>query len=1095
MLDGHSNVDHYAARAKELGMVAAAQTDHGNIHGLLDFYDACKKIDIKPILGLEAYQARKSRFDRDEEERAGRAKNEWEQRGPYHLTILAKNMDGYNNLIKLSSRAYTEGFYVKPRVDHELISEHANGLIILSGCLGGEVQQALLRNDFHTALKHAATMQEIVGKENYFIEVQDHGLEEQRRIKSQTLEIARLIGAKVVCTGDCHYVNKDDAYYHDVMLCAGTKSTIHQEDRFRFAGPEFYLKSYDEMIQTFEPEWLENSLLITEMTNVELEFGELHFPESIDVPEHINVDDHLETLVWAGLKDRYGDPLPDDVVERANHELGVVKRMGFQHYFLVVSDIVSWAKNNGVRVGAGRGSAAGSILSYALRITNLDPIKFGLLFERFLVEGRKSMPDIDLDFDDQNRDRVIDYVKAKYGDDRVANICTFSTLGARSAIRDAARALGHEYKVGDSIANLVPPPILGVSKTLDETMQLNEMKIKYNNDPIVREIIDAARGLEGIHRQPGIHAAGIVISKKPLTEYVPVMKKGEGAPLVTQWDMTRVEQIGLLKIDFLGLRNLSVVDTAERLINDRHGTNLDVDELDLDDQFVYGNLSSGHSIGVFQVESRGMREMMQSMQPDCLDDIMALISLYRPGPLGSGMDKIYINRKHGREKVSYPHPKLKEALSKSRGVMLYQEDVINVVRELAGFSASEADDLRKIIGKKQMDKIPLYRKKFVEGCKTNSNVSEAVANKIYSDIEFFAGYGFNRAHAASYAVLSYVTAWLKYYYPTEYMAALLTSVASKKDRLPGYLNECRRLDIEVMPPSVLDSQADFGVLDDNKIIFGLSAVDGIGEAIMEAILLDRESSSNLWEFMRKCDLAVLNRGTLKHLVYSGAFDDLSLQSETVNRSKKLELLDIEKGELGLYVTDHPLFGIWDYIGPQISHQIADMENVSSGEIVSLGGFVTKVYPIITRNNQLMYRLSFEDTTGSIEIIVFPLNAGQIKEAEIEEGSIVIVSGRLTAEGDPDNPTYKIMMDTIEKLDLNVITGTKPIVLCSDTKLSISQIKRMHDIIENVHGDSIVFLEFPEGNNKVTLRFEKKTSPSVEDALNEVLRYSMLEMEF
>lgn len=1091
MLDGHGKVGKYAERAAELGMTALAQTDHGNIHGWLDFYDACKSAGIKPILGLEAYQARKSRLDRDEEERAGPAQNEWDQRGPYHLTVLAKDESGYRNLIKLSSRAYTEGFYVKPRIDHDLLSQHSDGLIVLSGCLNGEVQQALLRGQFDTALKHASTMQDIVGKENYFIEIQDHGLAEQKAVKEQTLEIAKIIGARVVVTGDCHYVNRSDAHFHDVMLCSGTKSFIDQENRFRFSGDEFYLKSYEEMEKTFDPEWMDNTLLIAEMVNINLEFNEFHFPEFPDVPHNMSVDDYLEELVWEGLKYRYGDPIPSEVVARATHELGVVKRMGFPHYFLVVSDIVRWAKNNDIRVGWGRGSAAGSILSYALEITNLDPLKFGLLFERFLVEGRKSMPDIDLDFDDRYRDRVIDYVRSRYGHDHVAHICTFGTVGARSAIRDTARVLGYEYKVGDDISKLVPPDVLGVAKTLDEALEFPEMRKKYESDPDAKIIIDTAKGIEGIHRQTGIHAAGVVISKKPLTEYIPVMQKGESAPIVTQWDMNRVEQNGLLKIDFLGLRNLGVVDMAEKLINKRHDLNVDCYNLELDDENVYEYLSRGNSMGIFQVESRGMRDMMLSMRPDRLEDIMALISLYRPGPLGSGMDKIYIDRKHGRKSFDVPHPKLEDVLQKSRGVMLYQEDVINVSRVLAGFSASEADDLRKVIGKKQLDKVHLFRQKFVEGCKKHSNVSESLGNKIYSDIEYFAGYGFNKAHAASYAVLSYITAWLKYYYPIEYMTALLTSVATNKDKLSPYLNECRRLSIDVLPPSIKDSFSDFTISENDEIIFGFSAIDGIGDSKINEILLNRDSE-NIWEFLRVCESGVINKATLEHLIRSGAFDELSPASQGVNRPNKLDILEMEKDELGLYVTDHPLVEVWDFISPKTTSDVDNLQNFSDGDLVTIGGIVSKKQSIMTKSNKQMYRLQIDDVTTSIEVVVFPKYASKILDHAIDTGSLVIVTGNVSFEGDEENQIAKILLTDIEKLDVSVLHGGRPIRLFAKSKPTYSQISKVRDIIYRVSGDSPVYLEFPDNGDSITMKFKEFTSDNIEEELQNIINIFELE---
>jgi DNA polymerase-3 subunit alpha len=675
----------------------------------------------------------------------------------------------------------------------------------------------------------------------------------------------------------------------------------------------------------------------------------------------------------------------------------------------------------------------------------------------------------------------------------VAHICTFGTVGARSAIRDTTRVLGYEYKVGDDLAKLVPPDVLGVAKSLDEALKSPEMLKKYESDPDAKIIIDTAKGIEGIHRQTGIHAAGVVISRKPLIEYIPVMQKGENAPVVTQWDMNRVEQNGLLKIDFLGLRNLGVVDMAEKLINERHGTSVDCYNLPLDDEGVYKYLSKGNSMGIFQVESRGMRDMMLSMRPDRIEDIMGLISLYRPGPLGSGMDKIYIDRKHGRKNSQVPHPKLEDVLQKSRGVMLYQEDVINVSRVLANFSASEADDLRKVIGKKQMDKVHLFRDKFVDGCKKHSDVDSSLANKIYSDIEYFAGYGFNKAHAASYAVLSYITAWLKYYYPLEYMTALLTSVATNKDKLSPYLNECRKMSINVLPPSMKDSSSDFTISDEDEIIFGFSAIDGIGESKVQEMLANR-GSSNIWEFLRTCESGVINRATLEHLIKSGAFDELSPGSKKINRSDKLNILEMEKDELGLYVTDHPLLGIWDFITPKISCEIEDLKNVSEGELVTIGGIVAKKQSILTKANKQMYRLQIDDVTTTAEVVVFPKYSSKINDHDIESGSLVTVSGNVAFEGDEENLIIKILLTDIEKLDISILHGGKPIRLKSAHKPSYGQVSRIYDIISNVSGDSPVYLEFPDGSNIMTMKFNSSTSDRIEEELQQIIQIFELERE-
>lgn len=1091
MLDGHGDVTKYLERAKSLGMTGLATTDHGNIHSWLDFYDAGKATGVKPILGSEFYQARKTRFDRDEEERSGPAKNEWEQRGPYHLTIIAKNNTGYHNIIKMSSRSFLEGYYGKPRIDHDLIAEHSEGIIVLSGCLNGEIAQALLRNDYAFALESAKKMQDIVGKENYFIEIQDHGLVEQRKVSNQLIEIANHIGARIVPTGDCHYVHREDAKAHDIMLCVATNSTINTPDRFSFSGDEFYLQSYDDMTRRFSEEWLKNTMHVNDMVDVDLNFGQIYFP-NFPIPTNEGSIEYFERLAWEGLRARYGEDLPQEIVDRANYEIKVVKDMGFPEYFLVVSDLVRWAKDSGIRVGWGRGSAAGSILSYAFNITNLDPLKFGLMFERFLVEGRKSMPDIDLDFDDRHRDKVINYAREKYGSDRVAHICTFNKTGARQSIRDAARALGYDFATGDKVSKLVPPPVLGVSKTLSECMEVDEFTSLYKSDADSKKIVDTAFGLEGLVRQTGMHAAGVVISRDPLTEYLPIMQKGADNPIITQWDMGRVEQCGLLKIDFLGLRNLGVIDQCVKLVKKHRGINIVVDEIPLDDQTTYNELCKGNAIGVFQLESSGMRELMVQLQPQNIQDIMALISLYRPGPMGSGMDKLYIDRKHGRSKISYDHPNLEKVLGPSLGIMLYQEDVLGVARELAGFTSAEADDLRKVIGKKLMDKIALFRNKFVQGCMQYSNLDEDRANKIYSDIEYFGGYGFNRAHAASYAMISYITAYLKVNYTAEYMAALLTSVAGNKDKLSLYLSDCRKMNIKVAPPSINRSIEDFGVIDDRNIIFGLAAINGIGYAVSDAILSNRKEDrpyTSMHDFLRRTNIAVLKKSTLEHLAASGAFDELIEYAidQDFGRRTELSLLEREKEELGIYVSKNPVDGIWDLLSENISHEIIELEDVNMSSRVSLAGIISNSKKILTKKGARMYKFTLQDISSEVEIIVFPREAKSYDDDFFSDGEVIKITGTLNKEGDEERSTNKIVLNSCEKVDLSHFSGGRPIYLKAKNNISEETIKKINDIIKSHKGGSYVFLEIDEEKQKVRFKFNTTTSVVVKDSLEKLIK--------
>lgn len=915
-------------------------------------------------------------------------------------------------------------------------------------------------------------------------------MSEQRKISDGLIDIANKIGARIVPTGDCHYVYQSDAQAHDIMLCVATNSNINTPDRFSFSGDQFYLQSYEDMSKTFSEDWLKNTMLVNDMVDLDLSFGQIHFP-NFPIPTKENSIEYFERLAWDGLKKKYGDPLPGHILERANHELKVVKDMGFPEYFLVVSDLVRWAKSNDIRVGWGRGSAAGSVLSYAFDITNLDPIRFGLMFERFLVEGRKSMPDIDLDFDDRHRDKVIEYARQKYGNDRVAHICTFNRTGARQSIRDAARALGYDFISGDKVAKLVPPPVLGVSKTLSECMEVLDFSKLYQTDTDSKKIIDTAFGLEGLVRQTGMHAAGIVISKGPLVEYLPIMRKGEDNPVITQWDMGRVEQCGLLKIDFLGLRNLGVIDKCVKLVKKHREIDLDIDKIPLDDQATYGELCKGNAIGVFQLESSGMRELMVQLQPQNIEDIMALISLYRPGPMGSGMDRLYIDRKHGRSKIEYDHPNLEKVLGPSLGIMLYQEDVLGVARELAGFSSAEADDLRKVIGKKLMDKIALFREKFVKGCMQSSSISEERANKIYSDIEYFGGYGFNRAHAASYAMISYITAYLKTNYRSEYMAALLTSVAGNKEKLSLYLSDCRKVGIEVLPPSINKSQEDFTVIDNSKIIFGLSAINGIGYAVSEAILTDRKDNdpyTSMHDFLRRTNIAVLKKGTMEHLAASGAFDELISNEvdESFGRRTELSILEKEKGELGVYISKNPVDGIWDIISGSISDEIVNIKDKDVGNRVSVSGIISSTKKILTKKGMRMYKFNIEDISSDIEVIVFPREAKNYAEDFFVDGEVVCLNGTISRDGDEENYTTKLVLNSCDKFDLSKFSGGKPIYLSVKSDVSREKIIKINDIINTNNGNSYVFLKVYRGAQQINMRFNKPTSIYIKDQLEKII---------
>lgn len=1094
LLDGYSRPKGYAQRCKELGMDTMTCTDHGNLYGLLDYYEAAQEVDLKYMPGIEAYQARKTRHDRDGEERSGPAKSEWEQRGPYHAGILAYNYEGYKNLINLSSRAFLEGnFSGKARVDHELIADHSKGLVLLSGCLNGEIPQALLRGDKEFAYATAAKMQEVMGRENYFIEVQNHHIPEQLQVIPDLIDIAKKINAPVVATCDCHYTHRHEAKNHDQMLCVSTGSLIEDEKRFRFANDEFYLKSYDEMAQMFEPQWLDNTLLIAEKADLKLEFGKLYFPE-FPLPAGYTTEQYFRKLVDEGTRFRFGDNPSQEVVDRLDYEMKVILEMGFPNYFLVVADLVVWAKENGIAVGFGRGSAAGSLVSYVMRITNLDPLRFGLLFERFLIRGRKSMPDIDLDFDDRYKDKVIDYARQKYGNDHVTHIITFSTIGARAAIRDAARVLGADYALADKVAKTVPPPVMGISKSLEQSMEYKEFRDLYEADEKAKEIIDAARGLEGLVRHTGIHAAGVVISQAPTQNFVPVMQKetkqGGKGPIVTQWDMNRVDLNGLLKIDFLALRNLGVVVDCVENIKRYKGIDVDWEALDLYDDATYAMLRAGAVVGVFQLEGSGMKEMTTNIRPTKIEDIMAVISLFRPGPMGSGMDREFIARKNGKKSVSYAHPKLKDVLHKTYGLMLYQEDVLAVSKHLAGFSEGESDDLRKAVGKKKMDQVNKLQPKFVAGCAATHGVPKHVAEKIFADIAFFGNYGFGLAHAASYALLAYVTAWLKGHYPTEYMAALLTSVANKRDRAALYIHECERLGIQVLPPSINGSEANCRVVDDKTIQFGFSNIAGVGEAALA--VMDRSLGSDyksLLDFMQRAPSELLTKTLIEHYIRSGVFDDIVSERPELpmSRDERNEILAYEKQELALYITDNPIKNAWHYLSDKVSTTIADLQE--DGEMVKLGVIIGNIEKKTTKRGQTMYSGSMQDVTGDVRFVVFPKAA--MKLTNLIEGEIYLVSGRVALdEGDEaSEPTYQIFLDDATKPHIPQFLEEPITITATAADITDKKMEEIMSIIDRTPGSSPVYFTVQHKGALHRFQMKKPTCQTIATLLQEIINES------
>jgi DNA polymerase III subunit alpha len=1000
MLDGAARVKDLVQAAVADGQPALGITDHGNMYGVLDFYAACRAAGINPVIGTEAYMAAESRHERPV--RRGKVDDTGGdvaggEKLYYHLTLLAESTEGYRNLLKLSSAAYLEGYYYKPRLDWELLERHSTGLIATTGCLGGVVLQALLADDRIKAETLAGRLQDIFGKDNLFVELQDHGLPEQHKTNPALVEIARHIGAPLLATNDSHYTHREDHVAHDALLCVQTGALIDDPKRFKFEGEEHYLKSASEMRHLFRelPEACDNTLLIAERANVEIDFGRPSLPkfpvpdEFVGVTYEERAAAYLRQLSIDGAKERYGHPIPADVMHRLDYELGVIGDMGFSAYFLVVWDLIRFARSKRIRVGPGRGSAAGCCVAYCLQIVDLDPIKYDLLFERFLNPGRIQMPDIDMDFDERYRGDMIKYAADRYGSDHVAQIVTFSTIKARAAVRDAARVLGYPYIVGDKIAKAMPPLLMGrdtpLAACLDRTeghedgfAAAGELRTMYETDAEAKKVIDVAKGLEGLRRQDGIHAAAVVITDEPLTEYVPVQRKPDNnnpddAPVVTQYEMHGVEDLGLLKMDFLGLRNLSVIERALDLIAVSTGDRPDIDNIPLDDPDTFAMLCRGDSMGVFQLEGGPMRSLMRSLAPTSFDDVAALVALYRPGPMAANMHRDYADRKNGRQAVSYLHPDLEEVLGDTYGLMIYQESVMRVAQKIAGYDLAEADNLRKACGKKIRALIQAEREKFVEGC-VATGYKQSLGTDLFDIIEPFADYAFNKSHAYGYGFIAYQTAWLKAHFPVEYFASLLTSVKDNKDKTAVYLAECRTMGIEVLVPDVNRSLAEFaadfsdgegtvGAMGDKPgaITFGMAAVRNVGEGLVALIVAERAADGpfvDFYDFCQRVDPQVLNKRTLDSLIKAGGFDSLghprqglclafeeivdrtlerrrehdagvvslfaSLETETVGQTTgfgdtripipgtefdKGQRLAFEKEMLGLYISDHPLMGM------------------------------------------------------------------------------------------------------------------------------------------------------------------------------------------
>ncbi len=1133
MLDGAARIGEVVAAAVADGQPAIGITDHGNMYGILDFYRECRAQGVKPILGTEAYMAHDSRHERPA--RRGRVDDsggdaDGGQKLYYHLTLLAESNAGYRNLIQLASRAFMEGYYYKPRVDWETLADHSEGLIATTGCLGGHVLQSLLRGDMEGAVAKAGRFQEIFGRDNLFIELQDQGLPEQHKTNPQLLEIARRIQAPVLATNDSHYVRQADAVAQDALLCVQTGSLMSDPNRFKFHGDQHYLKSADEMRSLFAevPEACDNTLWVAERADVEIDFGKPQLP-NFPLPEGFASDaDYLRHLTFAGAQERWGDPLPDAAVERLAYELKVIEDMGFSSYFLIVWDLIAHARRSGIRVGPGRGSAAGCAVAYSLRITDLDPIHYDLLFERFLNPSRISMPDIDMDFDSRYRDEMIRYAAERYGRDHVAQIVTFSTIKARAAVRDAARVLGHPYGVGDRVAKAMPPLVMGRDTPLyaclephpkyeDGYKMAGELREMYEADPDTRQVIDVAKGLEGLRRQDGIHAAAVVITKEPLTEYLPIQRKPENgqapedAPVVTQYEMHGVEDLGLLKMDFLGLRNLDVITDTLQLIRDTRGVDLDIDDLPLADAKTFEMLARGESIGVFQLEGGPMRALIRSLAPTCFEDVAALVALYRPGPMAANMHNDYADRKNGRKPVAYLHPDAEEILADTWGLMIYQESVMRIAQKFAGYSLAEADNLRKACGKKIRELIAKEREKFVAGCDANGYGAD-LGQRWFDIIEPFADYAFGKSHSFGYGFVAYQTAYLKANYPAEYLAALLTSVKASLEKAAVYLAECRAMGIDVDVPDINRSDSDFtpvveGEGDDAKlsIIFGLSAVRNVGEGLVAHIVSERDANGpfgDFYDFCQRVDMQVLNKRTVESLIKAGAFDSAGhprkglltvfeqIIDHTLARRRERDMgimtlfgdaddaggtgdfertpipdiefgkhdrLAFEKEMLGLYVSDHPLLGAEAVLARRTDAAIEDLGEIEDGALKQVGGVVTGLQRKWTRKGDLMAVFTLEDLRSAVEVMVFPRTMTDHGH-KLADDAVVVVRGRVDRRDDAP----KLIAQTIDVVDVGEGGTAEPLRLRVPSQLlSAGTVDRLKQILAEHPGGAPVLLHLGE----------------------------------
>ena len=1148
MLDGAARVEELVSQVAKEDMPAIAMTDHGNVFGAYDFYKKANAAGVKPIIGIEAYVAPESRFEKKRVKWADGGEDDVSGGGAYtHMTILAENNVGLSNLFKLSSLASLEGYYYKPRMDRDLLSKYSSGLIATTGCPGGEIQTRLRMGAYKEAKAAASEFRDIFGAENFYLEVMDHGINIETRVKADLLKLGKELGLPLLATNDLHYTHHADAASHEALLCVQSGSTLADPKRFKFDNSEFYLKSSAEMRKLFAdiPEACDNTLLIAERCNVKMRENENLLPQ-YSVPAGETEDSWLRKEANKGLLARLDGKVDVAYQERLNYELDVMIKMGFPGYFLVVSDLCSHARSVGIRVGPGRGSAAGSLVSYALGITALDPIKHGLLFERFLNPERISMPDIDLDFDERRRSEMIAYATQKYGEDRVAQIITYGTIKSKQALKDSTRVLGYPYAIGDKLTKALPPSVMGkdislagVFDTTNERYgEAGEFRSLYESDPDSKRIVDTARGLEGLKRQWGVHAAGVILSKEPLLDVIPIHRREADGAIITQFDMGACEAIGLLKMDFLGLRNLSVLDDCLLNIKANKGIDLDLATLTLDDLKTYQLLGRGETLGVFQLDGGPMRALLRQMNPDSFEDISAVIALYRPGPMGVNAHNDYADRKNKRQEVVPIHPELVDALSEilgdTYGLIVYQEQVMAIAQKVAGFSLGRADLLRKAMGKKNKDILDKEYVNFEKGM-TDNGFSKSAIDKLWETLIPFSDYAFNRAHSAGYGMVSYWTGYLKANYPTEYMAALLTSVRDDKDKSALYLNECRRMGIKVLPPDVNESQSDYTPLG-NDIRFGLTAIRNVGENVVASIVANRTASGryeSFGDFLAKVDANVCNKKTIESLIKGGAFDSLnhprkgltliyleaidsvmeakraesigqfdlfgsgmsspssmitSVEIEIPNQEwEKALLLSYEREMLGLYVSDHPLLGVEHLLRSSTDMPISQVNDESVGheQIVTIGGLITQIQRKVSRRGDSWAIVTVEDLEGAVDVMFFA-NSYTQHSMNLMEDRIVVIRGRV----DKREEQVKVMALDLSLPDIS-LAPSGPLIISMDTvRCTPPVVDRIKEILRSHPGKREVHLKLDDGRKSLVMKIgddlRVTASPSLSADLKAIL---------